>query len=184
MSHPELFVLRHGETEWNVEGRLQGALDSPLTVEGRKQAVRQAAILQGTLLTAPIFTSPQGRALETAHIVAQQTGAELFESPLLREISMGDWDGKLVSEVAPDAPDDPVLWKFEAPNGERLHDLKARLVVFLKGLDGPAVVVTHGVTSRVLRAMVLGIPENALAAMPGGQGVIFHLRDGVYQKLT
>ncbi|MEL7212571.1 MAG: histidine phosphatase family protein [Pseudomonadota bacterium] len=179
MQHPELFVLRHGETEWNVEGRLQGALDSALTQTGRAQAKHQAALLSAAQIKAPLYSSPQGRALDTAHIIANALSCDVVQAPALREVSMGAWDGQLISDVAPDQPEDHLLWKFGAPRGEALDALRARLLDFVAQLEGPAILVTHGVTSRVLRGAVLGVPDDQLTRLAGGQGVVFRLKDGV-----
>ncbi|MEL7177770.1 MAG: histidine phosphatase family protein, partial [Pseudomonadota bacterium] len=75
--------------EWNVEGRLQGALDSPLTATGLAQAHRQAALLAAAGVSAPIYSSPQGRAVQTAQIIGQKLGRDVVEAPALREVSMG-----------------------------------------------------------------------------------------------
>ncbi len=183
MTHPELFVLRHGETVWNVEGRLQGALDSPLTDTGRAQAMRQAELLQAAQVSAAIYSSPQGRALQTARIIADKMGRDVIEASALREVSMGAWDGRLVVDVAPTDPVDPLLWKFDAPGGDRLEDFRARILAFVRGVTDPAILVTHGVTSRILRGALLGLQDTQLGNLPGGQGVVFHLRDRVQTVL-
>ena len=183
MTQPALYVLRHGETDWNVEGRLQGALDSPLTAKGRAQARRQADILSHAGVDAPIYSSPQGRARQTAQIIADQLGRHVVQNDALREVSMGPWDGQLITDVAPANPDDPVLWKFDAPGADRLSDMQNRLRAFVQTLDTSAVLVTHGVTSRVLRAQLLGVPDTAIASLPGGQGVVFRISQGLQRKL-
>nr|WP_255596677.1 histidine phosphatase family protein [Cognatishimia sp. MH4019] len=171
--------MRHGETVWNVEGRLQGALDSPLTDKGREQAARQARLLMAALASVPIYSSPQGRSLDTARIIGAQFGQDVMQDAALREVSMGDWDGKLVADVAPINPKDALLWKFDAPGGDRLEGFRARILAFVTALTSPAILVTHGVTSRVLRGALLGVPDDELVKLPGGQGVVFHLKDGV-----
>src|SRR5579872_108996 len=95
----DILLLRHGETEWNREGRYQGALDSPLTARGREQAAEIGALLAAYLGNPPpalsFHTSPQGRAADTAAIVARVAGLEPARpEPLLREVSLGSWDGQ------------------------------------------------------------------------------------------
>jgi len=180
---PDLWILRHGETVWNVEGRLQGHLDSPLTEKGEAQARAQRQILARVLPgPVPVLSSPSGRAWRTARIVAGGAGLTVTQDPALREVSVGDWQGRRIADIRagwpPDAAEDPHLWKFDAPGGERLEQMAARLDALLGRLDGPTVLVTHGVTSRVLRCIVLGLCPTALSRLPGGQGVVHHLSGG------
>jgi probable phosphoglycerate mutase len=185
---PELFVLRHGETAWNVEGRLQGHLDSPLTPRGVAQAQAQRAILARVApVQARVVSSPSPRARRTAGIACD--GHAITLDPRLMEIDLGAWTGKLVTEIVADHPHlqgdgDPHLWKFTAPRGERLDDMTARCQAVLDGLSGPTILFTHGLTSRVLRCLALGNPPRTLSDLPGGQGVVHHIRDGQAQILT
>ena len=180
---PDLWILRHGETAWNVEERLQGHLDSPLTETGLAQANAQRRILARVLPgPVPVLSSPSGRALRTARIVADAAGMPVTTDEALRELYLGAWQGRRVPDIRDELPGeaaaDPHLWKFTAPGGERLEQMIARLNAFLDRLDGPAVVVTHGLTSRVLRCLVLGLSPRDLAWLPGGQGVVHHLSGG------
>ena len=93
-SCPEVLVLRHGQTQWNAEGRLQGHLDSPLTETGLRQAQRQNEILRPYDLTGFRFiSSPQRRARLTAQIALAGIAAEIETSTELMEIGMGAWAG-------------------------------------------------------------------------------------------
>ena len=190
MTFPELYILRHGETEWNAEGRMQGALNSPLTQAGKQQARRQAEILQAIDLNGfQSLSSPQGRAFETAAIALTGTAAFVRTEDRLREIEVGEWSGKVRSTLAApgefaDTPDGALELYERAPGGEGFAALEARCKSFLADLNGPAVLVTHGITSRMLRATVLGLGIRGLAEMPGGQGVVYHLKDGIQKRLT
>ena len=177
---PEVFVLRHGQTHWNVEGRLQGHLDSPLTDLGREQARRQGEILSD-ILTMPIQTlcSPVGRAWETARLAGLSPQAE----PALAELGLGEWQGLSVDAVKATLTeishkDSIHLWKFSAPGGETVNQMQERLRDFLCRLNKPAILVTHGVTSRMLRCLLLGRPVEDMETLPGGQGVVHHLKGG------
>jgi len=186
---PELWLLRHGQTEWNAAGRLQGRLDSRLTETGIAQARAQGAILRRVLPAGvAVLSSPAGRAWRTAQIATAGLGLTVLPDPDLQEIDMGDWVGRLVDDLRAELPagaaDDPHLWKFGAPRGEGMAAMAARLNRVLERLDGPSVLVTHGVTSRVLRCLALGRPVHELAALPGGQGVVHHLRDGVARTIA
>jgi probable phosphoglycerate mutase len=186
---PELYILRHGETVWNAENRMQGGLNSPLTNLGRAQAARQAEIMAGCNLTGfDVLSSPQGRAFETAAIAMAQLVPFVRTDDRLREIGVGEWQG-LVRDPAwmtgpvEDTPDGPIAYYEKAPGGEGFAALEERCAAFLRDLRGPAVLVTHGITSRMLRTVVLGRPRATLGDLPGGQGNVFHLKDGVQTEL-
>lgn len=185
---PEIYVLRHGETEWNRAGRMQGVLDSPLTPKGRDQARQMGELLAARGVsgaTHQILTSPQGRAKRTAQIVAQQVGGSVLEMPDLREISVGDWTGLARTDIAacwPAPPDAHVLDFYRrAPGGEPFEMLWQRVNRVLKELARPSVLVTHGITSRFLRTAATGRSLDQVAELPGGQGVVFRLFLGSHE---
>lgn len=189
--YPELLILRHGETEWNREGRMQGSLDSPLTPLGRAQAETQNRILRRWGVEAfDWFVSPRGRTRETARIASGGLGTDLREDTRLAEIDMGRWTGRLREEIAAEAPhlfaEDmrPLDFYRSIPGGESLESLHARLAAFLAGLNAPAVIVTHGIASRILRCAALGLPWDLFDTLDGGQGVVYRLAPGRYEKLT
>lgn len=189
MNLPELYVIRHGETEWNREGRWQGALDSPLTELGRTQAKEVGALLREIGVapaTHQYFVSPQGRARATARILLDGE-AEARVDERLSEIGVGDWAGLRRSEIIaaaglPDGASFLDLYRA-APRGEPFEALLARVTAFLRDLDGPTVVVTHGITSRFLRSAALGWGLDRLEELPGGQGVVHRVRDGWHETL-
>jgi probable phosphoglycerate mutase len=184
----DLFVLRHGETEWNVAERLQGWRDSPLTARGVEQAQAQRGILarvcpEGIRLR----SSPAPRALRTAQIAMHGLESHIIEDPRLVEIGLGDWTGRTLADLRatmPEIADDPHMWKFNAPGGETLADMVARCRGVLVDIDGPTILVTHGVTSRVLRCLALGIAPERLSDLPGGQGVVHYITGGRGLVLT
>ncbi|WP_299376913.1 histidine phosphatase family protein [uncultured Tateyamaria sp.] len=188
MTYPDLMILRHGETEWNREGRMQGERDSPLTDLGRAQAAAQARLLAAHAPDDwPVWSSPQGRAFETARIA--RPGHDIITDARLVEIRMGVWTGALRTDIARQAPhlfdhDTDLTWYDHAPGGEGLEALYARTGAFLQTLAGPAVLVTHGITSRMLRCHALGLAPGAFADLPGGQGVVYHLSGGVQTLLS
>jgi probable phosphoglycerate mutase len=187
MSHPELYILRHGETEWNAARRVQGQHDSALTALGRTQAAWQGAILAAAgALHLPIFVSPQGRARATAEIALPGRPATVDDR--LREISLGLWDGLTRDEIerrwpSPDEPGDPFFWYDSAPEGEGFAAVAARVGGFLDDLTGPAVIVTHGIASMFLRGRLLGLDLDGIGGLPGGQGVVYHLKYGRQRRL-
>ena len=186
---PELFVLRHGETEWNRARRWQGVLDSPLTEKGRAQAVAMGEMLRSESVTATshqILSSPQGRAVETARLAFGDAGA-IQPEPLLREISVGDWAGLTMDEIDarwPGPEDEHFLGRYaRAPGGEPFGALWERVGKVLDLISRPTVIVTHGITSRFLRTRAMGLSLDQIEELPGGQGVIFHLKDGEHRIL-
>ena len=184
MTHP-LLILRHGETEWNREGRLQGALDSPLTDLGRAQAARQGRLLRDFGVTGWAWrVSPKDRAMETARIASEGLGVDLSEDLRLVEIDVGAWTGLRRDDLVEENPQffemmDEMLWYDHAPGGEGLIAVAKRAEQFLSDLDGPTIVVPHGITSRILRCLALGLDPMRFAERPGRQGVVYHVERGV-----
>ncbi len=192
MPLPPLYVLRHGQTEWNREGRFQGVHDSPLTDKGRAQAMAMGTLIAAEGITAQsheFLVSPQGRAQETARLALLPIGAAARQVDALREISVGTWNGMLRSEIAERWPaPDPAETELEsyarAPGGESFDDMWLRTGDVLASLTRPTVIVTHGITSRFLRTRAMGWGLDRIEELPGGQGVIHVVQDGVHQTLA
>ncbi|KFI25528.1 phosphoglycerate mutase [Haematobacter missouriensis] len=186
----ELLILRHGETFWNRERRMQGWQDSALTPAGEAQARAICRLLQANQVDWRgwrFLSSPLGRALKTADIALGALGAVELE-PDLREIGMGAWEGLTIDEIALRWPasatvSDPLAWYAAAPGGEPLAHLRARAEAVLARLEGPAVLVTHGFFSRYLRGAALGLAEAELSALEDRQGVVWRIREGRMETL-
>lgn len=188
---PELYILRHGETEWNAEGRMQGALNSPLTAKGKAQAQQQHSILSGLDLDGFTFlSSPQGRAHQTAGIALAGIADFIRTDDRLREIGVGDWAGRSRADLwgdqpaQPEGPDGSLNLYERAPNGEGFTRLRERCEGFLADLKTPSVLVTHGITSRMLRSVILGLDRSGMENLPGGQGNVFHLKNNQQIELV
>ena len=186
---PEVLVLRHGQTEWNAAGRLQGHLDSPLTEIGVRQAQRQnETLLDYDLDGFRFITSPQGRARKTAQLALAGIVAEIETSEELKEINMGQWSGITRAEIAAERKirlqDLGELQIYDwTPGGETTAQLFARCARFLVQLTGPAVLVTHGMTSLCLRLCALGWGLDRLADLPREQGVVYRVKAGHHDEL-
>jgi probable phosphoglycerate mutase len=189
---PELYLMRHGQSEWNRLGRHQGRLESPLTDLGRAQAVAMGQALGADLAGRGsgfvARTSPQIRAAETARIALAPLGLVAMPDARLVEVGMGDWQGATDAEIFARWPEsraqraaDPFGWNFTAPGGESFDDASARIGGFLATLTGPTVIVAHGITLLVLRGLVLGLERAAMAELPRGQGVVWHILNGVHR---
>ncbi|WP_298911745.1 histidine phosphatase family protein [uncultured Roseobacter sp.] len=187
---PPVYILRHGQTEWNAQHRIQGRLDSPLTEQGRAQARAQRQILGSCDLTGfQALCSPQGRAFHTASIALDGLVAAINTDQCLSEIAVGDWEGMRRDELIIDRPmdesEESALDLYErAPGGEGFVALHARCRAFLERLSQPSVLVTHGITSRMLRLIILEMDISEIGRLPGGQGVVYHLENKEMKRLS
>ena len=181
----EIFLLRHGETEWNAAGRFQGQLDSPLTVRGREHAAQLGRILSQVFvnrLIPPLHVSPLGRTRDTATIVRRympDLGTVIIE-PRLQEVSTGDWDGLTAEEIEAGWPGalvdtDHYDWYFRSPNGEAFEAAVQRVKEWIDELKGPVVAVSHGLLGRLVRGTWLGLSANEMLHLPVPQNVVWHL---------
>ncbi|MGZ3216636.1 histidine phosphatase family protein [Paracoccus sp. T5] len=175
---PDLYLMRHGETLWNAEGRLQGALDAPLTGLGVRQAGWQAELVRQ--VAGLRLSSPQGRALRTAERVFGAAGFAI--DPRLSEIGIGRFAGCLLADLQRDHPDlftgGPLEWYDRCPEGEGLAALARRCREFLATLIGPTLIVSHGITLRMLRVLALSRPVARLAEGELRQGAVHLVRQG------
>ncbi|WP_226087678.1 histidine phosphatase family protein [Mesobacillus sp. S13] len=154
-----LYVIRHGETEWNKEKRSQGRLDSSLTHKGKADARSLGASLQ-EIEFRQIIASPSGRTLETARLVKGDRMIPLLTDERLMEIHLGAWQGKTENEIKSLYPEEfEAYWNepedYESVGGESFLQVQQRLVEFLEDLeknvrDGNVLIVTHGVVIKNL----------------------------------
>ncbi|MEI4262359.1 histidine phosphatase family protein [Roseovarius sp. D0-M9] len=186
---PEIWFLRHGQTEWNLAGRIQGRLDSPLTNLGRAQAAQQAAIIAEFAAQVAggrggIYVSPLGRARQTAALALPLHDPVI--DARLAEIDTGAWEGLQKSELQksglPGGDTDLALYAA-APGGEGLDALIARVRAFGGDLAGPSIVVAHGLLGQVLRGLATGIPASQMGAQDNMQGCVYHLARGRETRL-
>jgi broad specificity phosphatase PhoE len=190
---PELYFVRHGETDWNAEGRYQGSKDIPLNDRGRGQAALNGEALRMLLERAgrlPTdfgwYVSPLSRTRETMNLVRTKLGEPLPDltiDPRLVEVSFGDYEGHLHTELASGAmaiagERDASFWDFRPPNGESYADVAIRVSDFARSLEGPSIIVSHGGILRVLRHLIEGFPpERAVNWFPPQDSVV-HFLDG------
>lgn len=180
-----LYLTRHGETEWNLAGRFQGAMDSPLTSRGRAQATAIGVLLRQLERDRPLAAavSPLGRAQETARLIAAETPLVIHAEPRLREVSIGAWDGMTDFEIEaeyPGALDGATHrdWYFRAPGGEPLASVIRRAREWLDEASQPTLGVTHGVASRIIRGVYLGLSTAEMLSLPVPQDGLFRLEGG------
>jgi broad specificity phosphatase PhoE len=163
----ELLLVRHGETDWNVQGRWQGQTDVPLNRHGLEQAAAVAASQDGRPLAA-IYTSDLRRAQQTAEALAGATGAPIYSDRRLREINLGIWEGMLFSDI--EARDGARLRALReqpathgAPGGETPADVQRRAIDVLREVavaypDARVAIVSHGLTLAAIKVYLLGLP--------------------------
>jgi probable phosphoglycerate mutase len=145
-----LLLVRHGETDWNAEGRLQGHTDTPLNELGRRQARGLAEQLAGDGIEA-VYSSDLARARETAEIVGARLGLTVALEPGLREKDWGTWEGLTGSER------ERVELVAEATEAHRERTLRALREIASRHPAGRVLVVTHGGSLRRVQAAVTGI---------------------------
>jgi broad specificity phosphatase PhoE len=193
----DIFLLRHGETVWNRERRVQGQKDSPLTSLGVEQARRCGAALKALLDPADgyrLVASPLGRALHTAAIVAEALGLsarEIGTDDRLKEMAWGRWDGMTAAEIE---AQDPELWQARIDDrwtrpppggGETQQDLHYRAAAWLGSVEVGArlVVVAHGALGRAVRCAYAGLPPTAMLELDQPQNAFFRLSGGVITRI-
>jgi probable phosphoglycerate mutase len=153
----DVWLVRHGETEWARLGRHTGRTDIPLTDVGRAQARSLGRRLSGRAFAA-VLTSPLSRAAETTTLAG--FGAVAVSDPDLQEWDYGDLEGRLTVDIREDHPGWSI-WRGPWPGGETIDDVGARadrVLARLAEVEGDALVVAHGHLLRVLAARWLGLP--------------------------
>ena len=187
-----ILLARHGETEWNQAGRYQGRLDSPLTLAGEDQARRIGAMLAKLHVTPDgwrVVSSPLGRARRTAELIQASLGGRLALTldERLSEISLGSWDGLAHEEVESLIPDGLGRWEryFHSPDGETYEALVARLSQWLAEVreDDRLIVVSHGVSGRVLRGLYAGLSRQQMLKLDVPQDAVFRLHAGQIDRV-
>jgi len=183
-----IYLVRHGQTEFNRERRIQGHVDSPLTALGVRQAHAVGRLLRD-LIRDPagwrIVSSPLGRAASTAEIVAARLGGlpvELDER--LKEMSWGAHDGRLRAELEAEHPETfgRTGWAFDAGTGESYEAVAARVGDWLASLppepQRKIVAVSHGISGRVLRGLYANLGRDQAGQQDVPQDAVYLLQHG------
>ena len=158
-----IYLVRHGETEFNAERRQQGHMDSPLTALGRAQ--------------------------HTAQIIGEHLGLAVETDRRVIEVSFGQWDGRLRDELAAEHPETYGRggWQFAAPGGESYESVEARVGDWLASLppepERKVIVVSHGGSGRVVRGAYLGLSRAETWAQDVPQDAVFRLASGSVERI-
>jgi probable phosphoglycerate mutase len=158
-------LVRHGQSTWNRERRIQGQLDPPLSEEGREQARRLGRRLAGRRFEA-FYSSDLKRAFETAQAIAAATGGQAEPEESLREIFLGEWEGLKTDEIAERFPEAWARWVKKpdwdlVPGGERAAAFEVRVAaaidqIFQRHEHGDVLVVTHGGVIQIALQRIVG----------------------------
>lgn len=162
----ELFLVRHAESDWNSQRRLQGHADRPLSRRGREQALALGTLLQARQFDAVISSDLQ-RTLDTAALAGFNANA----SDLWREFDVGHWSGRVIDEIADTEGDDYLRWRageYAPPGGEAWSAFESRLrygLGVLEAIPGRVLLVTHSGVIRAIMKIILGVPPGTLTAV-------------------
>jgi probable phosphoglycerate mutase len=189
-----IYLVRHGQTVFNAEGRFQGQSDSPLTTLGETQARRIGRRLRDLVGDdATLVASPLGRTQHTARIIAEALDHRrpIQLDARLAEVTMGVWDGMTGEDIDfayPGARDglSRFDWWFHSPDGESHTVFCTRLADWLAEAQAgpkPLVTVSHGGASRVLRGLYLGLPKEEALRLDTPQDAIFRFHQGQIERI-
>jgi broad specificity phosphatase PhoE len=185
-----LYYVRHGLTDWNLAGRLQGHRDIPLNQAGREEALRCGAILADLFARdghaaahLDYVSSPLVRARDTMEIMQKELGlvpGRYRIEPRLSEISFGEWEGLTYPEVMLRDPDivarrEADKWDFLPPGGENYRQVALRVQAWYANLERDTVVCAHGGTGRALIALCGVAPPEQAVHQEIDQGVVYVL---------
>jgi probable phosphoglycerate mutase len=190
MNLPTIYLLRHGQTVWNVQERYQGQLDSPLTEKGKKQAKENALKLSHyvDIKEVKFFSSPLGRAKATAKIVAQHNELEITDiifEEALKEFNYGIFEGKTKSycqevyalEFAEREAD---KFNYVIEGGESYANVNKRLERWLASVqeEKVIVIVAHEMINRALRGVYCNLKEEEMLHLRQPNDVLIKLENG------
>jgi probable phosphoglycerate mutase len=170
----QVVLVRHGDTEWAVQGRHTGRTDVPLTERGRQQAASLARLLQGRKF-ARVLVSPLQRALETCRLAGFGDVAEVRED--LAEWDYGGYEGRTTSEILAERPG-WTLWDDGVPGGETVEDVGRRadrVIAEIRATDGDVAIFAHGHILRILAARWIDLAPKGgqrFALDPAGVSVL------------
>lgn len=192
---PRLYFIRHGETDWNREGRLQGQTDIPLNSLGRRQAEAVGRHLVDPAVTGldreafrrlPLYVSPMIRTQETTWIMLEALGMSdrgFTTEPDLKEIGFGSWEGRTWPEIRAADPKGAAArnadkWGFVPPGGENYEMVAARVKRWLDTLQGDTCVVAHGGIARVVLVLLAGRARREAVQADIWQGKVLTIAEG------
>ncbi len=196
MNLPTIYLLRHGQTIWNQEGRYQGQLDSALTAKGKLQAKLNALKLQKyvDIKNIKFFSSPLGRAKETAKIIADENGmclTNIIYEEAIKEFNYGIFEGKTKKFCQEELKEifevrEANKFDYVLEGGESYAKVYERLEQWLKSLEGEEVivVVAHEMINRALRGIYCNIKKDEMLSLRQANDVLIKLEKGSEEILV
>ena len=168
----KLIFIRHGQTDWNVRGKIQGSYDIELNETGIRQAIDLSdKLTKHKYEFKKIYSSPQKRALNTAKILSESSNIEYVVIDDLREINMGEWEGLSWKEVDENYPTEYKEWKSNRrytspPKGESYEDMLQRVIKALHKIinenKDDVVIITHSAVIMCLQCYITNTPFNKM----------------------
>ncbi len=189
----KIYVIRHGETVFNSERKLQGHCNSPLTNKGEAQARSVGAELKKHLSgqNYQVYCSSLGRAVQTANIVCEAINfpqLDLLQDDRLKEFSLGAWEQQTISDLVENNPNllDQRDWYLQAPDCEPYESVRNRLLSWLSELpdEQDVVVVSHGLTGIVLRGILQNYTYQDVWLQDLPQDAFFIVENGVAERVN
>ncbi len=187
---PTIILVRHGQTQWNVEGRYQGRLNSDLTEKGKTQSKRNASKIAKVLdLKMPfkVFSSPLGRAKESCYIICDELGIDksrIIFDERLSEFNYGIFEGKTKDECQELYPQvlaqrEANKWSYQIENGESYLLVSERVKSWLSSLSSDSVllVVAHEMVNRVLRGIYANLDNNRILELRQANDMVLKLEN-------
>ena len=161
----KIYLIRHGQTDWNIQGKIQGSHDIPLNETGREQA-RLLAIGMASRPVRKIFSSTLKRAVETARMIGESQSVDIYLAPGLMEVEFGKWEGMTWDEIKEQYPAEYERWNLNPvdvapPGGETQADVLKRVASSIEAVMGMTdkrediAIVTHGATMAYIVAYLM-----------------------------
>jgi probable phosphoglycerate mutase len=187
-----IYLLRHGQTDYNRDGRLQGQTDSQLTSLGMAQVQAMANVLAeqiGDVEGWRILASPLRRTRQSAAIVARTLRLPVEIDPALIEVGCGSWENRMYADLRVEQPQAFAGrdWVFNSPDGERFEDVDGRVRPWLQTLppegERKVIAVSHGIAGSLMRGAYLGLSQEETLEQDTPQDAIFRLAGGAVDRL-
>ena len=195
MHYPTIILIRHGQTVWNEEGRFQGRLNSPLTKKGEIQAKENAEKLKKNIEdfeNIKIFSSPLGRARDTAHIICDELGINrdtiIFDDRII-EFNYGIFEGQKREEMMKRQEfrdREANKWSYEIENGESYILVHNRVKDFLNSIkdEKKVIIVAHEMVNRTIRGVYCNYNKDVTLSLKQPNNVILSLNNREEKILT
>lgn len=189
-----IYLLRHGETNWNTEGRLQGHKDSALTQKGLHQAHRNGVHLSSLVNSKFRFiSSPLGRCRQTTAAIAkaiEYDPGRIEYDDRVKEISFGRWEGQKITEIELNDADlyqsrRENRWDVPAPGGESYSMVAERLQAWLRDVEGQnLILVSHGCAGRILRGVYSNLQREVIYSLEESHEAVYKLENGAVIRMA